>query len=184
MLFQNWSDIGRVLLVGTLAYVLLVVVLRISGKRTLSKMNAFDLVVTVALGSTLATILLTSTVSLAEGGVGLVLLIVLQYLVARLDVRSRRFRTIIKAEPLLLLSNGEPDRHAMREARVTEGELRQAVRLSGQGSLEDVAAVVLETDGSLSVVPVGSLGDSGSALADVAAWKAPGGGGGTEGTRR
>ena len=67
MLFDSWAGLGRVLLVGTLAYVALVLLLRISGKRTLSKLNAFDLVVTVALGSTLATVLLSKTVALAEG---------------------------------------------------------------------------------------------------------------------
>ena len=56
MFFDSWTALGRVLLVGTLAYVALVAILRISGKRTLTKLNAFDLVVTVALGSTLATI--------------------------------------------------------------------------------------------------------------------------------
>ena len=67
MWFDDWSDIVRVLIVGTAAYVGLVALLRISGKRTLAKLNAFDLVVTVAFGSTLATILLSSDVSYAEG---------------------------------------------------------------------------------------------------------------------
>ena len=56
MLFDSWAGLGRTLLVGPLAYVALVLLLRISGKRTLTKLNAFDLVVTVALGSTLATV--------------------------------------------------------------------------------------------------------------------------------
>lgn len=64
MFFNAWSDIGRVLVVGGLAYAGLVLLLRLTGKRTLSKMNAFDLVVTVALGSTLATILLSKDVAL------------------------------------------------------------------------------------------------------------------------
>ena len=55
MFFDSWAGLGRVLVVGVLAYSALVLLLRISGKRTLTKMNAFDLVVTVALGSTLAT---------------------------------------------------------------------------------------------------------------------------------
>ena len=67
MFFDSWTGLGRVLVVGTLAYVALVAVLRISGKRTLTKLNAFDLVVTVALGSTLATILLSNSVALADG---------------------------------------------------------------------------------------------------------------------
>lgn len=82
MLFQRWSDLGQVLATSLLVYPTLVLVLRVSGKRTLAKMNAFDLVVTVALGSTLATILLSADVSLAEGVLALVLLVGLQLAVA------------------------------------------------------------------------------------------------------
>ena len=82
MFFDSWTGLGRVLLVGTLAYVALVLLLRISGKRTLTKLNAFDLVVTVALGSTLATVLLSKSVALAEGVVALALLVSLQYAIA------------------------------------------------------------------------------------------------------
>lgn len=66
MFFDTWAGLGRTLMVGVLAYAALVSLLRISGKRTLSKMNTFDLVVTVALGSTLATVLLSKDVALAE----------------------------------------------------------------------------------------------------------------------
>lgn len=58
MLFHGWESLLRIIIVGSAAYAFLVVVLRVSGKRTLSKMNAFDLVITVALGSTLATVLM------------------------------------------------------------------------------------------------------------------------------
>lgn len=88
MWFDSWSDLGRVLAVGTSAYLTVVLVLRSSGKRTLAKLNAFDLVVTVALGSTLATILLNSDVSWAEGALALVVLALLQFLVAWLIVRK------------------------------------------------------------------------------------------------
>ena len=77
MFFDSWTGLGRVLLVGTLAYVALVAILRISGKRTLTKLNAFDLVVTVVLGSTLATVLLSKDVALAEGDLAMVLLVFL-----------------------------------------------------------------------------------------------------------
>jgi uncharacterized membrane protein YcaP (DUF421 family) len=91
MLFDSWSGLGRVVLVGTLAYAALVLVLRISGKRTLTKLNAFDLVVTVALGSTLATVLLSKSVALVEGVLAMVLLVLLQYAITWLSVRSPRF---------------------------------------------------------------------------------------------
>lgn len=68
--FNGWSVLGRTLLIGVLAYVSLVFMLRVSGKRTLAKMNAFDLLVTVAIGSTLATIVLSKSVAVRSAGIG------------------------------------------------------------------------------------------------------------------
>jgi uncharacterized membrane protein YcaP (DUF421 family) len=153
MLFDSWSGLGRVVLVGTLAYVALICLLRISGKRTLTKLNAFDLVVTVALGSTLATVLLSKSVALAEGVLALGLLISLQYAIARLSVRWPRFQGAIKAEPTLLVHRGRFLPAAMRAERITREEILAAMRASGAPDAEKIAAVVLETDGSLSVVP-------------------------------
>lgn len=152
MIFDSWSSLLRVLVVGTLAYVALVSLLRISGKRTLAKLNAFDLVVTVALGSTLATVLLNRSVALAEGVAAFALLIGLQWLVATLSVRSARFGALVKSEPTLLLHRGRFLDGAMRDQRVTREEVVSALRASGLAGPEAAAAVVLETDGSLSVV--------------------------------
>jgi len=152
MLFDSWTGLGRVVLVGTLAYFALVLLLRISGKRTLTKLNAFDLVVTVALGSTLATVLLSKSVALAEGVLALGLLIFLQYAIAWLSVRSPNFQSAIKAEPTLLLHRGSFLSAAMRAERITREEILAAVRASGAPDAGQVAAVVLETDGSLSVL--------------------------------
>jgi uncharacterized membrane protein YcaP (DUF421 family) len=99
MFFDTWAGLGRVLLVGPLAYVALVAILRISGKRTLTKLNAFDLVVTVALGSTLATVLLSKNVALAEGVLAMALLVFLQFAITWLSVRSGGFRDLVKSEP-------------------------------------------------------------------------------------
>src|ERR671917_1534916 len=107
MLFDTWLELGRVVLVGILAYLALVLFLRLSGKRTLSKMNAFDLVVTVALGSTLATVLLSKDVALAEGVLAFGVLIALQFAIAWLSVRSAGVRRLVKAEPALLLHQGQ-----------------------------------------------------------------------------
>jgi uncharacterized membrane protein YcaP (DUF421 family) len=146
--------------------VLLVGVLRLSGKRTLAKMNAFDLVVTVALGSTLATILLSREVSLAEGAAALVLLVVLQFAATWLSVRWMALRTVLKSAPTLLLHDGELRTDAMRRQRVTVAEVYQAVRSQGVGDLGRVAAVVLETDGTFSVIDRQQAG-SRTALQDV-----------------
>ena len=152
MFFDSWGELGRVVLVGTLAYLGLVTMLRLSGNRTLAKMNAFDFVVTVALGSTLATILLSRDVALAEGLVAFGLLIGLQYAITWLSVRSSTVNGLVKAEPRLLLHRGQLLHRQMRAARVVEGEILAAVRQEGIGSLEEVDAVVLETDGAFSIV--------------------------------
>ena len=153
--FNNWFELLRVLIVGVLAYASLVAFLRVSGKRTLAKMNAFDLVVTVALGSTLATILLSKDVALAEGLVALALLIGLQFIIAWLSRRSRRVETLVKSEPALLLHQGRFLPLAMRHERVTESEVQAAIRSEGIARVEEVAAVVLETDGTFSVIKSG-----------------------------
>lgn len=171
MWFDSWSDLARVLAVGTAAYVTLVLLLRLYGKRTLAKLNAFDLVVTVALGSTLATILLSSDVSWAEGAVALALLGLLQLVVSWTTVRLPGGRGAVTARPVVVLRDGEPRHAVLRRMRLTEDELRQAVRSSGRGGLADVAAVVLEGDGTLSVVPASALGDA-AALRGVEGWTA------------
>jgi uncharacterized membrane protein YcaP (DUF421 family) len=164
--FSSWESLARTLVVGVLAYAVLVLFLRISGNRTLSKMNAFDLIVTVALGSTLATVLLSKDVALAEGALALGLLISLQFIITWLSVRVSWVKRLVTGEPILLLYDGELLQASLRKARVTQNEVRSAVRSSGLLRLEAAQAVVLETDGSLSVVKRGE-GKSESSLAGV-----------------
>jgi uncharacterized membrane protein YcaP (DUF421 family) len=153
MFFDGWQGIWRTALVGVLAYLALIVLLRVSGKRTLSKMNAFDLVVTVALGSTLATILLSSDVALAEGLTALGVLILMQFVIAWLSVRSPTVSKLVKSEPALLVYQGQLLPDALRRERVVEREVWASVRSQGIADLADVEAVVLETDGTFTVVP-------------------------------
>ena len=152
MFFDSWAGLGRVLLVGTFAYVALVAILRISGKRTLTKLNAFDLVVTVALGSTLATVLLSKSVALAEGVLAMVLLVFLQFMITWLSVRSAGFRDLVKSEPTLIMHQGEFLEGAMRAQRMTRDEVMAALRSNGVMDASQAAAVVLETDGTIAVI--------------------------------
>ena len=165
--FDGWDSLLRTTVVGVLAYCALVASLRISGKRTLSKMNAFDLVVTVALGSTLATILLSKDVTLAQGALAFVPLIGMQFAVTWSSVRARWVRRVVTGEPALLLYRGTLLPAALQKARVTEDEVRAAVRAAGVPTLDEVGAVVLETDGSFSVVRRGGEGSRESSLAGL-----------------
>lgn len=158
MFFDTWYEILRIGVVGTLAYAGLVFFLRTTGKRTLSKMNAFDLVVTVAFGSTFASAILSSDVSLVEALVAFALLCGLQYGVTLLSVRSERFQRLIKAQPTLLFYRGAFLDPALRKERVTREEILAAMRSSGAAKPSQVDAVVLETDGSFSVVSGAAAG--------------------------
>lgn len=152
MFFESWDSLGRTALAGVLAYVALVVFLRISGKRTLAKMNAFDLIVTVAIGSTLSTILTSRDLPVADGLVALGLLIVLQYLVAWLTIRAPWFERLVKSRPAAVFSDRKFKDEAMRGERLARDEVLMAIRRAGIHDLDRVFMVVLETDGSLNVL--------------------------------
>ncbi len=152
MFFDGWHDIFRVFVVGLSAYVAIVALLRLSGKRTLSKMNMFDFVVTVAFGSLLAGTMLNEKVSVAEGVAGMVVLIGGQFVVTWLSVRSEWFKRVVKAEPTLLFHDGKYLDDRMRRERVTREEILCAARSQRLDGLQDCHSVILETDGTLNVV--------------------------------
>lgn len=170
MIFQDWPTLAHTLLVAPMAYLTLLVVVRVSGKRALAKLNAFDLVVTVSLGSVLASVAVSPSVSLASGAAAFVLLIGLQYLIAFLSVRLERFQGLVKAQPTLLVRDGALLEDAMARQRVTHWEILQALRQGGIASVDEAAAVVLETDGTISVIKHAPRDERVSTLANVAGW--------------
>ncbi len=98
MFFNSWFNLLSVLVVGVLAYAVLIFWLRVFGKRTLSKWNAFDYVVTIALGSIMASVILSRDVPLVEGISAFLLLISLQFIITWLSVRFDSIKKIIKSK--------------------------------------------------------------------------------------
>lgn len=143
----------RVLIIAPAAYAALVLILRMSGKRTLSKLNAFDLIITIAIGSTLASIITSESLPLVEGLAALGLLVAMQFVVTATSVRFGAVSALVKAEPTLLVRDGQLLSRAMRRERVTEAEIHAAARAAGLRGLDQVEAVFLETDGSLTALP-------------------------------
>lgn len=150
-IFDGWDGVLRILLIAPAAYVALIVILRISGKRTLAKLNAFDFIITIAIGSTLASVITSSTLSLLDGLAALGLLVGMQFMVTSASVRWPWFNEAVKAEPTLLVRHGELLPQAMRRQRITSDEIEAAIRQSGGRGVQDAEAVFLETDGSLAV---------------------------------
>lgn len=170
-LFNGWSGLAHTLIAGTLTYVGLIVWLRISGKRTLSKWNSFDFVVTIAFGSILASALLSKSTPFAQSMVAVGLLVVFQYVITWLSVRSSVIQKLVKAEPSLLVFKGKMQEDVMIDKRVARGEVLAAIRVNGSASVEDVDAVVLETDGTFSVIQNLTV-ENASAFKDVEGFRA------------
>ena len=141
-----------VALTALAAYVALVAMLRVSGKRTLSRMNAFDFVVTVALGSTLATTIVSQEVPWLHGALALAALLALQWAVAILARGSARFRQAVTARPATVARDGRLLEDAMARERLTPDDVWAAARNAGSAPQRDIAAVDLESDGELSVL--------------------------------
>jgi uncharacterized membrane protein YcaP (DUF421 family) len=163
--FHGTSDLVRTAIGTSVTYLALVVLLRVAGPRTLAKWYAFDLIVTVALGSTFANGVLSKDVSITQSVLGFVMLVALQFVVSWLIVRFGTLRRVVNPRPELLLFRGELRRDAMRRARVQVADVHIAIRGKGHARIEDVAAVVLEPDGTFSVI--GKISERPTALADV-----------------
>lgn len=97
--FKNWEELGWVVVLSILAYLGFILFVRLSGKRTLAKMNVFDFVFIVALGSTLADTILTPGTNLAKGLVACASLIIIQVSISLLTTRSNRLKKIINGGP-------------------------------------------------------------------------------------
>lgn len=149
MFYDNLFGLLRVVVISAAVYAILILILRAAGKRALAKLNAFDLVVTVALGSTLSTVLLSSDIALAEGALAFVMLALLQWIVAKLSIQSALVRRATRARPALLLRDGAILHEALRDERVTTSEVYSAVRGQGVAKLADVAAVGSKPTGRL-----------------------------------
>jgi uncharacterized membrane protein YcaP (DUF421 family) len=164
--FLNGSSfLLRAAVLAASGYLILLIMLRLSGKRTLTKMNVFDFVFVVALGSTLADTILSHDVSLAEGMSALAVLILVQVFLSWVITKSKPMETLINGDPVLIFVRGQFLHRSMKQQRVTEEEILAAVREFGLRSLEDVEAIVIETDGTFSVIE--RKGQGPSALRDV-----------------
>ena len=163
--YQGWAPLLRTAIGTTFTYVALVIMLRVAGPRTLAKWYAFDLIVTVALGSTFANSVLSGNISVAQSLVGFAILIGLQFVIAFAVAHWSQLRVVVNPQPTLLLLDGKFVHDAMRRQRVAEADVRAAIRHQGIDRVENVGAVVLEAEGTFSVIK--QLGSSASALADV-----------------
>jgi len=144
-----------ILLTALGIYIALIVYTRLAGKRSFSKMSSFDFAMTVAIGSLIGSTVLSSSVSLLEGMIGMASVYLLQISAALLRRRSNRFKKLIDNSPMLLMDGTNILHENLEKARVAEGDLRSKLREANVLQLSQVRAVVFETTGDISVLHAG-----------------------------
>jgi len=157
LFFDGWDNLERVLIATPVLYIAVIAFVRLTGKRSTSQMNNFDWIVTVAIGSIIASPVLLKDVSILEGLLAIGMLFGLQWVLTSLIIRSELVCTIVRASPSVLVLRGEYQRDAMKQSRVTESEIMSAIRENGYATLDDIGLVVLESDAKLSVLPMDAI---------------------------
>lgn len=163
--FKSWTEIWHVAVCAVIAYFILFLFIRISGKRTLAKLTAFDFVVTVTLGSTLSSMMLAK-VTITEGSVALGVVILMQYVLAWTARESKPLEKLINSSPTMVFYRGEFLEEAMKKEVLTKEEIYAEIRKYRMLDVDQVEAVVMELNGELTVIKK-SNGASHKSLKDV-----------------
>ncbi len=153
---EKWFDTSlasliAIVITATGIYVAVILFTRIAGKRSFSKLSSFDFAMTVAIGSLIATTVLSESVSLLQGVVGMAAIYLLQISAALLR-RFKFFRNAIDNAPLLLMDGPNIMEDNLKKARVTKGDLRNKLREANVIRIDQIKAVVFETTGDISVL--------------------------------
>jgi uncharacterized membrane protein YcaP (DUF421 family) len=136
-----------------LLYLVLVVSLRLMGKRQVGEMEPMELVVALLIADLASVPMQDIGIPLVSGVVPILTLLSLELLVSVCSMRSIKFRALICGKPLILLHNGRIDQKNLRRSRVTVDELTECLRQQGVLDLTQVQYAILETNGQLSVLP-------------------------------
>ena len=169
--FDTSDSLLRVVASVPLIYLAVIVFVRFSGKRATSKMNSFDWVVTVAIGSLVASGIILKDVHLVEVLLAMGMLFALQYALTLGVKKSQFISRIVKSEPVLLFYNSRMLPEAMKQERITEEEIMAAIRGKGVGAFSSVLAVTLESDATLSIMLRNASADIDmSVYRDVEGW--------------
>jgi uncharacterized membrane protein YcaP (DUF421 family) len=160
MFFHTWSDIIRIVVVATLVFAMMVALLRVVGQQALAKMSGYGIVVTITLGSIVATVIMSRQATLSDAAAAVITLLALQEITRWFQARYLRVHHTVREAPRVMLWNGQLYEERLRAASMSADEVRAAVRQAGIVSLTDVRAVILENDGEWSVIPMSApLGD-------------------------
>lgn len=136
-----------------IVYAFLVLILRVGGRRQLAQMNAFDLVVLLTLSNTVQNAIIGNDNSVTGGIIGATVLVLANLLVVRFLYRHEKLDRRIEGEPVWLVRDGQILEENLRRQLITTDELLSAVHHQGVGTIKECEAVIIETDGAITVLP-------------------------------
>ena len=148
------ASLGLIVLRTMVVYVVLLVGLRVAGKRELGQMTPFDLVVLLIIANAVQNAMVGPDTSLNGGLLAALVLLAVNWLVGRLGLRSPWLRRRLTGDPVLLVPEGDLLETNLRREGIFADEVLQALREHGVDDLRQVKSAVLEVDGTISVVPV------------------------------
>ncbi|MGK7393818.1 MAG: DUF421 domain-containing protein [Candidatus Cyclobacteriaceae bacterium M3_2C_046] len=140
------------MVVGIVTYIAIVLLLKMAGKRTLANMNALDFIITVAIGSAYGRILTAQTITISEAVVAFLVLVSIQIGVSKLEVVYRKFGKFMMPAPKILYYKGEYQIRQMKKERINKRDLLAVLRKKSFTSLDQVDAIVLESNGQFSII--------------------------------
>jgi uncharacterized membrane protein YcaP (DUF421 family) len=149
----TWHGAGVIALKTLIVYAVLVIGLRLLGKRELGQMSVYDLVLIVILGNAVQNAMINNDNTLGGGVVAAMVLLLANRVLNVAMVRSPRVERALEGEPVLIVSNGVVLAGAMRRQGITRDQLDAALREHGYDSLDGIHSVILEVDGTMSVIP-------------------------------
>lgn len=151
-MLTNWHTVLEIVARTSVVYVLVLVGIRLTGKREVGQMTPFDLTLLLLLSNSVQNAMTGPDTSLLGGAVAACVLLLLNYLLAEVSGINRRFRSVIQGSPTLLIHNGQLIASHCAKEHVSVDEVQRALREHGVASISDVALAVLEVDGSISVL--------------------------------
>jgi uncharacterized membrane protein YcaP (DUF421 family) len=158
-MLTSWHTVLEIAIRTSVVYVLVLVGIRLTGKREVGQMTPFDLTLLLLLSNSVQNAMTGPDTSLAGGAVAALVLLTLNFLLAEVSGLNRGFRKMVQGSPTLLIHNGECVTTHMAKEHVSMDELNRALREHGVACIGDAALAVLEVDGSISVLKYDDVPD-------------------------
>ncbi len=158
-MLTSWHTALEIVLRTTTVYVLVLIGIRLTGKREVGQMTPFDLTLLLLLSNSVQNAMTGPDTSLLGGATAALVLLILNFLLAEFSGVNRRFRKMIQGQPTLLIHNGECITPHMAKEHISMDELNRALREHGVACVADAALAVLEVDGSISILKYDDVPD-------------------------